>query len=66
VQVYDPRNTSVNGIHAIFLVPGEPSRFGLPTAPQAPTIYLKAAWTSALATAAALFVTVFITFSMWR
>jgi formate dehydrogenase iron-sulfur subunit len=66
VQVYDPRNTSVNGIHAIFLVPGAPSRFGLPVAPQAPTIYLKSAWTSALATAAVLFATVFITFSMWQ
>ena len=56
----------VNGIHAFFLVPGDAARFGLPTAPEAPTIYLRGAWTSALATAAALLASVLIAFSMWQ
>ncbi len=30
---------------------GEPEAYGLPPKPQVPTIYLKSAWTSAIATA---------------
>ncbi len=52
VRVYDPRDTSVGGIHAFFLVPGDPAAFGLPPAPEAPTAYLKESWTAAFATAA--------------
>ncbi len=44
-------DTSVGGIHAFFLLLGEPEAYGLPPKPQVPTIYLKAAWTSAFATA---------------
>lgn len=50
-QNYDPRDTSVGGIHAFFLLLGEPEAYGLPSKPQVPTIHLKAAWTSAFATA---------------
>ena len=52
-QNYDPQETSVGGLHAFFLLLGEPEAYGLPAKPQVPTIYLKAAWTSAFATAAA-------------
>jgi formate dehydrogenase iron-sulfur subunit len=50
-QLYDPQETSVRGIHAFFLILGEPEAYGLPPKPQIPTIYLKSAWTSAIATA---------------
>jgi formate dehydrogenase iron-sulfur subunit len=65
VGVYDPRDTSVGGVHAIFVVPGDASRFGLPPAPEAPGIHLRAAWTSALATAAALYASVLTAFAYW-
>ena len=50
-QLYDPTETSVRGIHAFFLILGEPEAYGLPPKPQVPTSYLKSAWTSAIATA---------------
>jgi len=52
-QLYDPTETSVRGIHAFFLILGEPEAYGLPSKPQIPTIYLKSAWTAAFATAIA-------------
>src|SRR5438093_334102 len=52
-QLYDPTETSVRGIHAFFLILGEPEAYGLPPNPQVPTIYLKSAWTAAFATAIA-------------
>ena len=48
-QLYDPTETSVRGIDAFFLILGEPEAYGLPPKPQMPTIYLKSAWTSAIA-----------------
>jgi formate dehydrogenase iron-sulfur subunit len=50
-QLYDPRETSVGGIHAFFLLLGEPEAYGLPPKPQIPTIYLKSSWLAAAATA---------------
>ena len=50
-HLYDPTETSVRGIHALFLILGEPEAYGLPPKPEIPTIYLKSAWTSAFATA---------------
>ncbi len=52
-QNYDPQDTSVGGIHAFFMLLGEPEAYGLPSKPQVPTIYLRAAWTSAFVTAGA-------------
>src|SRR6266508_3095145 len=43
-QLYDPTETSVRGIHAFFLILGEPEAYGLPPKPQIPTIYLRSAW----------------------
>ena len=43
-QLYDPKETSVGGIHAFFLFLGEPEAYGLPPKPQIPTIYLKSSW----------------------
>src|SRR6266487_5780511 len=61
-QLYDPMETSVRGIHAFFLILGEPEAYGLPPKPQVPTIYLKSAWTAALLTSIAGLIAVFAAF----
>ncbi len=53
LTVYDPLDTSVGGTHALFLLPGQAADWGLPPAPEIPTVRLRAAWTSAFLTAAA-------------
>ncbi len=45
-QLYDPLDTSVGGIHALFIVRGEAGQYNLPAKPEVPTIYLKKAWKS--------------------
>jgi formate dehydrogenase iron-sulfur subunit len=45
--VYDPQDTSVGGIHAFFLVRGDPRTYNLPPKPEVPTVYLKDGWRSA-------------------
>ena len=64
-QLYDPRETSVRGIHAFFLLLGEPEAYGLPPKPEVPTIYLKSAWTFAAIAAAAAVGLVTIAFSFF-
>jgi len=49
--LYDPRDTSVGGIHAMFIVRGDPEAYNLPAKPEVPTIYLRDAWRSAAAAA---------------
>jgi formate dehydrogenase iron-sulfur subunit len=46
-QLYDPTETSVKGLHAFFLVRGDPKAYNLPPKPEVPTIYLKDGWRSA-------------------
>jgi formate dehydrogenase iron-sulfur subunit len=53
-QTYDPQDTSVEGIHALFIVRGDPRTFNLPPKPEVPTIYLKAGWRAAALGSAAL------------
>jgi formate dehydrogenase iron-sulfur subunit len=50
VILYDARDTSVGGTHALFLLPGGPEPWGQPPRPEVPTIRLRAAWTSAALT----------------
>ena len=64
-QIYDPTETSVRGIHAFFLILGEPEAYGLPPKPQIPTIYLKSAWTSAFATAIASIIATLAAFRLF-
>jgi formate dehydrogenase iron-sulfur subunit len=45
--LYNPVETSVGGIHAFFLVRGDPRTYNLPPKPEVPTIYLKDGWRSA-------------------
>ncbi len=44
-QLYDPTHTSVGGIHAMFIVRGDPRSYNLPPNPEVPTIYAKKGWT---------------------
>ena len=50
--LYDPVDTSVRGIHAFFLVRGDPRAYNLPRRPESPTIRLRPAWRSAAAAGA--------------
>ncbi|MFB3916379.1 MAG: 4Fe-4S dicluster domain-containing protein [Terriglobales bacterium] len=54
-QVYDPQETSVKGLHAFFIVRGDPRQYNLPPKPEAPTVYLREGWTAS-AIGSALFV----------
>ncbi|HET9742028.1 MAG TPA: 4Fe-4S dicluster domain-containing protein [Terriglobales bacterium] len=46
-MIYDPTDTSVGGIHAIFVTRGDPKQYNLPPKPEIPTIYAKQGWRSA-------------------
>jgi formate dehydrogenase iron-sulfur subunit len=46
-RVYDPRESSVGGTHAIFIFRGEPEEYNLPASPDVPTIHLRSGWQSA-------------------
>ena len=50
-QVYNPEETSVGGIHAMFVILGEPEAYNFPPAPEVPTVHMKSAWTAALVSA---------------
>src|SRR5205823_2590972 len=65
-HVYDPTDTSVRGIHAFFLLLGEPEAYGLPPKPQVPTIYLRSAWTTAVATAVCSLAAALVAFGFFR
>jgi formate dehydrogenase iron-sulfur subunit len=55
-QLYDPTDTSVGGVHAFFIVRGDPRQYNLPPKPEAPTKYLKVGWTSSAVAAGVLLV----------
>jgi formate dehydrogenase iron-sulfur subunit len=52
--LYDPTETSVKGIHAMFLLRGDPRTYNLPPKPEVPTIYNRKGWTSSAIGAGAL------------
>lgn len=45
--LYDAADSSVGGIHALFVLRGDPEDFNLPANPVVPTVHLRAGWTSA-------------------
>jgi formate dehydrogenase iron-sulfur subunit len=51
-QMYDPRQSSVGGTHAMFIVQNDPATVNLPSNPDVPTVHLKAGWSSAAVAAA--------------
>src|SRR2546423_9549050 len=61
--VYDPRDTSVGGVHAMFIVRGDPRAYNLPLNPEVPTVYLRRGWLSAAATAAMIVAGTFAAFA---
>lgn len=63
-RLYDPRETSVEGVHAFFVILGEPENYNFPPAPEAPTVYLKSAWTSALICAGIAFGIICLAFAV--
>jgi formate dehydrogenase iron-sulfur subunit len=63
-RLYDPQETSVGGVHAFFVILGEPENYNLPPAPEVPTSYLKSAWTSALICAVIALGIVFLAFAL--
>jgi formate dehydrogenase iron-sulfur subunit len=60
-RIYDPAQ-SVRGTHAFSLIIGAPQRYGLPPAPQVPTVWLRDAWTAAALTSAAAIAVVALAF----
>jgi formate dehydrogenase iron-sulfur subunit len=55
-RVYDPRDSSVGGSHAIFIFRGEPEEYNLPSSPEVPTVHLRSGWQSAAAAAGLMLV----------
>lgn len=47
IHLYDPQHSSVGGIHAFFIVRGDPRAYNLPPQPEVPTTYLRKGWLSA-------------------
>lgn len=64
-RLYDPTDTSVGGIHSLFLLRGEPEMYNLPPRPEAPTKYLKDGWQAAAVEALAMVATVGFAFLAW-
>ena len=54
--LYDARDTSVGGTHALFIVRGDPGDYNLPAEPEIPTVHLEAGWRSAALTAGLMLV----------
>lgn len=45
--LYDARQSSVGGTHAMFVFRGRPEEYNLPTEPDVPTVHLEAGWQGA-------------------
>jgi len=63
-RLYDPQETSVGGVHAFFVILGQPENYNLPPAPEAPGFYLKSTWTAAIVSAAIAFAIVCAAFAL--
>jgi formate dehydrogenase iron-sulfur subunit len=61
-ELYDPHATSVGGIHAFFIIRGDPRTYNLPLRPEVPTIRLKQGWRSAAIAAGLMLVSSFLAF----
>ena len=53
-RIWNPKETSVGGTHAFFLVRGDARNYNLPEKPEVPTVLLKKAWSAAAVGAAAI------------
>src|SRR5690606_25368644 len=50
-RIYDPRESSIGGVHAFSILLGEPRAYGLPAAPLRPSSHQPVAWAAAAWTA---------------
>lgn len=66
LYLYDPQDSSVGGIHAFFIVRGDPRAYNLPPAPQVPTTYLRKGWLSAGLAAGLMLAGTLLAFSKGR
>lgn len=55
-QYYNPEDSGVGGIHAAFIIRGDPRQYNLPPAPEVPTAYIADAWKSSALAAGVLLV----------
>jgi formate dehydrogenase iron-sulfur subunit len=62
-QLYDARETSVGGTHAMFLLQQDPRALNLPAAPDVPTVHLTAGWSSAAVAAGLMLASVALAFA---
>jgi formate dehydrogenase iron-sulfur subunit len=62
--LYNPRDSSVGGTHAFFLVRGNPEKYNLPSNPEVPTTLLRPAWREAGVAAAILFGGALVAFAL--
>ncbi|HVS32833.1 MAG TPA: 4Fe-4S dicluster domain-containing protein [Thermoanaerobaculia bacterium] len=53
-KIYDAAGSSVGGTHAFFLIRGDEKAYNLPSAPEVPTVHLRAGWTAAAMAAGAI------------
>ena len=60
--LYDPVDTSVGGIHAFFIVRGDPRQYNLPPEPKISTVYANQGWKSAAIGAGILALSTFLAF----
>ncbi len=65
-KIWNPKDTSVGGTHAIFLIRGDERSYNLPTAPEVPTTLLRPAWTSAAAAAGVMLFGAVAAFALGR
>jgi formate dehydrogenase iron-sulfur subunit len=63
-SLYNPTETSVGGIHAMFLIRGDSRAYNLPPKPEVPTTLLPQAWTAAGIAAAAMAIGSLAAFAM--
>ncbi|HEX6972805.1 MAG TPA: 4Fe-4S dicluster domain-containing protein, partial [Vicinamibacterales bacterium] len=54
--LYDARESSVGGTHAMFVFRGRPEEYNLPSTPDVPTIHLRAGWQGAAVAAGLMLV----------
>ena len=50
-RLYDARDTSVGGTHAMFVFRGDPEDYNLPSTPELPAVHLRRSWLSVAAAA---------------
>jgi formate dehydrogenase iron-sulfur subunit len=62
-QIWNPKESSVGGTHAFFLVRGDARQYNLPLTPEMPTTLLAPAWKSAAAAGAVLALSALVAFA---